>query len=65
MENELDNATEIIDNLKKVLTKLDLTLENFYDDDLTQFEKEIFIDCKLYQQEALRYAYDLSKILNS
>lgn len=59
------NATETIDNLKKVLTELDLTLENFYDDDLSSFEKEFFIDCKLCQQEALRYTYDLSKFLNS
>lgn len=65
MENKEKNVIETIYNLKNVLTKLDFTLENFYDDDLSSFDKEFFIDCKLCQQEALRYVYDLSKILTS
>lgn len=65
MENKLDNATEILENLKRALTKLDFTLELYYDNDLSDFEKDIFIDCKLCQQEALGYANEMEKIIKT
>lgn len=53
MNEKVGNVMEITENLKKELTKPDLTLELYYDDDLSNFEKEIFTDYKLSQQSAL------------
>jgi len=60
----LDYLKSTAEDLKRTLVKLDLTLELYYDDSSLE-GREMFVDCKLEQQNALDYTNDILRILRT
>lgn len=62
MENKTNNIINIAENLKRSLIALDVNLL-YYDD--SPLGKELFVDCKFEQQNALDYINQILRILKS
>lgn len=55
----------IADKLERSLVELDFNLELYYCDDLSPFEKEMFVDFKMSQQDALNYTKKIKRVIES
>ena len=55
----------IAEDLERTLVELDFHLELYYCDDLSPFEKEMFIDFKMSQQNALNYTKKIQTVVKS
>lgn len=65
MDDKLTLIEVIADKLERSLVELDFNLELYYCDELSPFEKEVFIDFKMSQQDALDYTKKIQKVLKS
>jgi len=64
MKKEFEEIKEIADSLKRSLIELDIYLDYFSECD-SKLERDIFIDCKIQQLDALDYTNDILKLLES
>ena len=64
-EEIVNRIKAITEDLERTLVKLDFNLELYYDDELSLLEKDIFVDCKICQQDALGYTKDIQDVLKS
>lgn len=65
MGEEIANKIKAIaEDLERTLVKLDFNLELYYEE-LSPLEKDIFVDCKICQQDALGYTKDIQNVLKT
>ncbi len=65
MDDKVTLIEVIADKLEQSLAELDFNLELYYSDDLSPFEKEMFIDFKMSQQDALEYTKKIQRVVES
>lgn len=65
MDDKVTLIEVIADKLEQSLAELDFNLELYYCDDLSPFEKEMFIELKMSQQDALDYTKKIQRVLES
>lgn len=65
MDDKVILIEVIADKLERSLVELDFNLELYYCEDLSPFEKDMFIDFKMSQQEALEYTKKIKRVVDS
>lgn len=65
MDDKVTLIEVIVDKLERSLVELDFNLELYYCDDLSPFEKGMFIEFKMSQQDALDYTKKIQRVVES
>ena len=65
MDDKVTLIEVIANKLERSLVELDFNLELYYCDDLSPFEKGMFIEFKMSQQDALDYTKKIQKVVES
>jgi len=63
MVDEFAKLQAIADDLDHALVELGFHLEMYYDGDLSSFEKDIFVGCKICQQNALNCTKNIQEVV--